>query len=165
MKTHRFGCPRGLRRFVPANGWLRACRGFSLVELLVAISIMVILSGVVGVVFLREPGRARQAAARAQIERFRVALQLYANDNGMLPTERQGLDALVRKPTVPPVPLNYPEWGGYLDARDIPLDPWGNPYDYRVPGRGGEPYEIISYGRDGQPGGDGEDAEISSASF
>ncbi len=137
--------------------------GFSLVEVLVAITIMVVLSSVVGVVFLREPGRARQAAARAQIERFQLALQMYANDNGMLPTERQGLEALVRQPEIAPFPPNYPERGGYLDTTRLPLDPWGNPFDYRVPGRDGQPYEIISYGRDGLPGGEGEDAEISSA--
>lgn len=137
--------------------------GFSLIELLVAISIMVVLSGVVGVFFLREPGRARQAAAAAQIERLRVALQMYYNDNGMFPSERQGLQALVDKPVTPPAPANYPEQGGYLDARRVPPDPWGNPYAYLVPGRAGEPFEIISYGRDGQPGGEGEDAEISSS--
>ncbi len=147
----------------PERAALSRRSAFSLVELLVAVAIMMILSTVVGVVLLREPGKARVAAARTQIERFRVALQMYVNDNGMLPTEAQGLEALVRKPGIPPIPPNYPAHGGYLDAHEVPPDPWGNPYDYRVPGRGGEPYEIISYGADGAPGGEGEDAEISSS--
>lgn len=141
----------------------RRLRGFSLIELLVAVSIMLILGAVVGVTLIREPGKARRAAARAQIERVRLALQMYANDNGFLPTERQGLDALVGKPSIPPVPRAYPERGGYLDAPAVPPDPWGNPYIYLAPGTRGERFEIISYGADGLPGGEGEAADISSS--
>ncbi len=104
------------------------------------------------------------AAARAQLEQFRLALQLYHMDNGRYPTQRQGLQALVEPSAIEPRPRRFPE-GGYLDRPDVPLDPWGNPYVYLIPGSRGEPFEVRSYGRDGEPGGSGDDADLSSSSL
>ena len=110
------------------------------------------------------PGKARVAKARTEVALFKTALQMYVNDNRVLPTARQGLQALVEKPTLPPVPETYPR-NGYLDRATLPLDPWGNDYVYLVPGSRGEDFEVLTYGRDGQPGGDGEDADISSSAL
>lgn len=141
---------------------IRARAGFSLVELLVAVTIMVILAGVVGLKLVNAPGKARVARARTEIALFKTAIQMYVNDNRIPPTARQGLQALVSKPTLQPVPEAYPD-GGYLDRATLPPDPWGNDYVYLVPGSRGEPFEIVSYGSDAQPGGDGEAADISSS--
>jgi len=136
--------------------------GFTLLEILVVVLIISVLAAIVGVNVAQEPGRARVAAAEAQIGTFRTALQLYRMDNGRLPTLRQGLAALCRKPRTPPVPSAYRE-GGYLDTRNLPRDPWGHPYVYLVPGPDGAPFDIVSYGADGEPGGEGEAADIRSA--
>jgi len=139
-------------------------RGFTLLEILVVVLIISILAAIVGINVAQEPGRARVAAAEAQIGTFRTALQLYRMDNGTLPTMRQGLQALCRKPGAPPIPGNYRE-GGYLDTRNLPEDPWGNAYVYLVPGPDGAPFEIVSYGADGEPGGTGEAADIRSSAM
>jgi len=136
--------------------------GFTLMEILVVIVIIGILSSVVGVSVLRHIRKAKRETARLQIKNFQVALKTYQMEQGQLPTEEQGLAALCRKPSAPPIPTEYPE-EGYLDSIQLPLDPWGRPYIYLVPGREGARYEIISYGGDGEPGGEKEAADISSA--
>jgi general secretion pathway protein G len=136
--------------------------GFTLIELLVVILIITILGAVVGVKLAGKPHEARRAAALAQLENLRTALKLYHMDNGVYPAQRQGLQALVEASSMDPRPRRFPE-GGYLDRRELPRDPWGNAYVYLIPGTSGETYEILSYGRDGRPGGDGEDSDISSA--
>ncbi len=136
--------------------------GFTLIELLVVILIITILGTVVGVKLAGKPHEARRAATVAQLENFRTALKLYHMDNGVYPAQRQGLQALVEASSMDPRPRRFAE-GGYLDRRELPRDPWGNSYVYLIPGTGGESYEILSYGRDGRPGGDGEDSDISSA--
>ena len=140
----------------------RFSAGFSLVELLVAITIMVILAGAVGLKLIDMPGKARVARAKTEVALFKTAIQMYVDDNLAPPTARQGLSALVEKPTLPPVPGNFPK-GGYLDRATLPADPWGNDYIYLVPGSRGEPFEIVTYGADAIPGGDGEAADISSS--
>ena len=135
--------------------------GFTFIELLVAILIISILATTVGVVVRHLPGRARVAATKDQVGRMKVALEMYYAEQGRFPTLEQGLDALCRIPTIAPVPTQYPE-SGYLDSLNAPKDAWGNEYAYFIPGRGGKQYEIVSYGRDGEPGGSGEDADISS---
>lgn len=137
--------------------------GFTLVELLVVILIITILSSVVAVQLFREPAKAKIAAAKAQIENFELALDLYKLDAGQFPTDEQGLQALIERPTVAPVPQNYPDGEGYLKKLRLPLDPWKNEYVYMVPGSRGERYEIISYGADGEPGGESENMDISSS--
>jgi general secretion pathway protein G len=135
---------------------------FTLLELLVVIMIISILSTVVGVKLIGRTDEAKVAAARAQIENFRTALKLYNMDNGVLPTQRQGLQALIQPSELDPQPRKFPQ-GGYLDRAKLPLDPWKHDYEYMIPGSNNEPYEIICYGRDGEPGGDGADADISSS--
>jgi general secretion pathway protein G len=132
--------------------------GFSLLELMVVIAIMSALAAVVAPVVFRHVGDARVQAARNQIEIFSLALDTYYADATAYPTTHQGLDALRRRPVVAPQPL---EWRGPYLKREVPLDPWGRPYEYRFPGaRGPHEYEVFSYGRDGAPGGEGEDADI-----
>ncbi len=135
--------------------------GFTLVEILVVIAIISLLAGVVLLNIAPQLGMGKQAAAKAQIQVFASAVDTYHMANGRYPTQAQGLDALVRKPTQEPVPENYPE-SGYLNGRTIPLDPWKHPYIYLTPGRQNEPFEILSYGGDGEPGGDGANADLSS---
>ena len=136
--------------------------GFTLMEILVALVIITILASIVGVKVIRKPGEARVTASRIQIKAFQTALQMYKSELGRFPSQEQGLDALCAKPTIAPVPEKYPD-GGYLDSRKVPLDPWGREYVYLAPGRKGEAYEIITYGADGEPGGTGEDADMSSS--
>ena len=132
--------------------------GFTLIEILIAITIITILGAVAGVVFLNQIPKANVAKAKMEINALKTAVTLYAADNGgAVPTPKQGLEILlVSTPTQP---------GGYLDTPTVPLDPWGNPYVYLVPGSRGELFEIISYGADGEPGGDGFNADISSSNL
>ena len=136
--------------------------GFTLIEILVVVTIISILAAIVGVQVAPRLGEAKQSAAEAQIAVFEQALGVYRLRHGRYPTREQGLAALCRKPEVEPIPENYPE-EGYLDSREVPLDPWGREYVYFIPGPDGRPYEIVSYGADGEPGGEGENAEVSSA--
>ena len=142
----------------------RRCNGFSLVELLVAVSIMLILAGAVAVNLLHEPAKARRARATSDLATFKTALRLYLDDNDHLPSQRQGLQALVERPSLPPVPSNWRP-GGYLDRSSLPLDPWGNPYLYFSPGRNREPFEVVCYGADGLPDGEGNNADLSSSNL
>jgi general secretion pathway protein G len=134
-------------------------KGFTLVELLVVVLIIAILATYVGVNIAREPGRARMTAAVTQIKTLRSALEIYRLEQGRLPTQEQGLKSLCEKPTLSPIPVTYPA-DGYLDSRKLPLDPWGHEYAYLVPGPRGTTFEIISYGADGQEGGDGDNADL-----
>ena len=136
--------------------------GFTLIEILIVIIIISILAGVVSVNVLRKPGEARVSAARLQIKQLQTAVQLYMTEQGRTPTQEQGLEALVGKPVTEPLPQQYPA-EGYLESRKLPKDPWNNEYIYLVPGRAGELFEIISYGSDGEPGGEGEAADLSTS--
>ncbi len=136
-------------------------KGFSLLELLIVITIIAILSVVVVPRFMDIPQKARVEAAKQQISAFGLALDRYYLDNGKYPTTEQGLEALIQKPTTDPAPMNYNP-GGYLKKNQIPNDPWGNPYVYRSPGEYGNDYEIVSYGADGKQGGTGVDEDIKS---
>ena len=133
--------------------------GFTLLEILVVVTIITILATFVGLSVFREPARAKVAITRAQIATLSAALKLYQMRNGTLPTQEQGLQALVEKPQTPPVPSNWQE-GGYLDSRQVPRDGWGHEYVYFCPGPRGEPFLVLSYGADGQPGGQGDNADI-----
>jgi general secretion pathway protein G len=133
-------------------------RGFTLIEIMVVVVILAVLGALVVPRVLENVDKARVARAQSDIRAIETALDLYRLDNYKYPTTDQGLEALVKKPPDPSL-TNYRE-GGYLKA--VPKDPWGNPYHYESPGPNGEPYLIISYGRDGKPGGTGYDADISS---
>ena len=141
--------------------WLKSDKGFSLLELMIVLTIIGILSLIVVPRFMDIPRKARIEAARQQIAAFGIALDRYYLDNGIYPTTQHGLEALVRKPDTEPVPMNYND-GGYLKKKEIPKDPWGRDYVYRAPGEHGNDYEIISYGADGKEGGEGEDADLKS---
>jgi len=136
--------------------------GFTLIEVLVVLAIISILAGIVTLNVVNRPSEAKITAARTQLRALKAAVNMYRTDHGQPPTLQQGLAALIDRPTLPPVPANYPR-DGYLDTRQLPVDPWKNEFIYLVPGRRGEMFEIISYGRDGQPGGEEDDADLSSS--
>lgn len=143
----------------PRASRLRA-RGFTLIELLVVIVVIGLLASLVGPNIFRHVGAAKDATARSQIEMLGAALDAYRLDTGRYPTTAQGLDALWTEPSTDPRPAG---WRGPYTRKPIPLDPWSKPYIYRSPAevsRGG--FEIISYGADGQAGGTGDDADITS---
>lgn len=140
-------------RLAPRGG-----AGFTLIEIMVVLVILGILAGVIMPKLLSRPEEARRTKAKIQMRSLMAALDLFKLDNGFYPSTDQGLQALVTKPTVGQIPPNWKE-GGYLDK--VPPDPWGNPYVYLSPGQQGE-YDLISYGADGQPGGDGKNADAQS---
>jgi len=135
-------------------------RGFTLIELMVVITILALLGGIV---MPRVIGRLRQAKpqkAAIDIKQIGLALDMYAADNGMYPTTEQGLDALIRKPTSQPEPMNWVE--SYVQPTKF-LDPWLVEYIYESPSQNeGYDYDLYSYGIDGQEGGEGESADITS---
>ena len=133
--------------------------GFSLVEIMVVVVIISILVGVVAVNVINAPDEAAQVTTRSQIKEVETALKLYKFKCKALPTTAQGLAALVTKPTTPPVPENYPS-ESFLP--NLPLDGWNREFIYLSPAKDGRAYEIISYGADGEPGGEEADADISS---
>ena len=131
-------------------------RGFTLLELLVVIVIIGLLAAYVGPKYFSQLGKSEVTVAKAQIDAFDKTLDTYRLDVGRYPTTEEGLNALMTAPPSAGAKLNGP----YL-KKGIPPDPWGNAYQYRAPGTRGE-YEIISLGKDGQPGGTGDNADISS---
>ncbi len=144
MLKYRTGCQRSRRQ-----------QGFTLIEIMVVVIILGILAAIVAPNVIGRVGDAQIAAAKQDIRGIENALKFYRLDNFNYPSTEQGLQALVSRPNDP----NIRNWkqGGYLDR--LPKDPWGNPYQYLSPGTRGE-IDIYTLGRDGRPGGDGEDADI-----
>ncbi len=136
----------------------RIQQGFTLIEMMVVIVIMGILASLIVPKIMGRPDEARVIAAKQDIASVMQALKLYKLDNQRYPTTEQGLQALVSKPTTPPVPTNW-KTSGYLDK--LPTDPWGNPYQYLFPGVRSE-LDVFSFGVDGAAGGEGNDADIGS---
>lgn len=132
--------------------------GFTLIELMVVIVILGILAGLIIPRIMGRPEEARRMKARIQIESIETALKLYKLDNGYYPTTEQGLQALIEPPTVGQLPRAWRE-GGYLEKGKIPADPWGNEFVYLCPGLHGD-FDLVSYGSDGEPEGDGNDADV-----
>jgi general secretion pathway protein G len=133
-----------------------AQQGFTLVEMLVVISIIGLIMALVGPRVLNFLAESKVKAAKIQIESLTSALDLYALDTGQYPSNSDGLGALMQRPG------GVTSWGGpYLKGNVVPKDPWGRPYVYRSPGQHGA-YDILSYGADGQEGGTGAAADITS---
>jgi len=128
-------------------------RGFTLVELLIVMIILGLLAALVAPRMFGKVGKSKQKAAQAQIALFETALDTYRLDVGKFPDTDQGLMALRVKPE------SVENWDGPYLPKEIPLDPWGHPYEYRYPGEHGD-YDIVSLGADGQPGGNDENADV-----
>jgi general secretion pathway protein G len=136
------------------NNRRKSQRGITLIEMLVVVVIIGLFVGLVGLNLFKQGDKAKVTAARANISTFMQALGLYKLDVGTYPTTEQGLQALRVKPE------DAPQWAGpYLKA-DIPLDPWNRPYLYKYPGEHGDDPDVISLGADGQPNGEGLNADI-----
>jgi general secretion pathway protein G len=133
-------------------------KGFTLIELMVVLVILGVLAAMIAPKIMDRPDEARIIAAKADIATLVQALKMYRLDNIRYPSTEQGLQALVTKPDMEPLPNNWKS-GGYLEK--LPKDPWGNAYVYLNPGRHGE-IDVISLGADGQAGGEGKDADIGS---
>lgn len=130
--------------------------GFTLIELMVVLVIIGVLAALIVPNVLDRADDARVMAARTDVNNLRQALKLYKLDNQKLPTTEQGLQALVVRPTIAPVPAN---WKQYLEK--LPADPWGRPYQYIYPGIKTE-VDVMSFGADGEAGGEGKNADIGS---
>jgi general secretion pathway protein G len=145
--------PRQLRRIASA-----ASAGFTLIEILVVLTIISLVLGLVGPRVLSYLSESRVKTARLQIESLSSALDLFFLDTGRYPSSSEGLEALTQRPP------NIPIWNGpYLKTGRVPADPWGHPYQYRPATEQTPPYEIVSFGSDGREGGAGTAADISNA--
>ena len=132
----------------------RGRRGFTLIELLVVLVILGLLAGLVGPRVLKYLGGAKSDTAQLQIEELGAGLDLFHLEVGRYPTTEEGLRALTQEPS------GVSNWNGpYLKKKDIPADPWGNPYHYRAPGENGD-YDLFSFGADNAAGGEGEDRDL-----
>jgi len=127
--------------------------GFTLLELLVVVVIIGLLAGFVAPRYFGQVGKSEVNVAKAQIDALEKALDQYRLDVGRYPDSEQGLKALTERPQ------NEAKWNGPYLRKDVPLDPWGKPYIYKIPGEKWD-FELLSYGKDGQPGGAGEAADI-----
>ncbi len=128
--------------------------GVTLIEMLVVVTIIALFAALVAPKMLHRADSARAVAAKTQINSFMTALGTYKLDTSMFPTTEMGLAALRNHPA------NLNQWQGPYLAQELPNDPWGRPYIYKYPGDHGDEPDIISYGADGQPGGDGINADI-----
>jgi general secretion pathway protein G len=129
-------------------------RGFTLLELLVVIVIIGLLAAYVGPKYFAQLGKSEVTVAKAQIDAFEKALDTFRLDVGRYPTTEEGLASLITKPDT------AAKWNGPYLRRQLPKDPWGNAYQYHSPGAKND-FDLLSFGRDGQPGGSGDDADIS----
>jgi general secretion pathway protein G len=136
----------------------RSDAGFTLIELLVVLVILGVLAGIVMPRLFGRGEEAKRTAARVQMRILEDALNQYEVDTGTYPSTEQGLEALIREPTVGRIPDRWRE-GGYLEKSTVPKDPWGSEYVYLSPGNHGA-FDLLSYGPDGEPGGDGKFADI-----
>lgn len=138
---------------------LKGDDGWTFIETIIGIAIVLLLSTGVGVVAVKQMSKANTAAARSQIGNFKLALELYRQDCKNYPSAEQGLNSLWEKPILSPVPEYWD--GPYIDKK-TPKDPWDNEYQYDIPGNNGLPFTISSLGADGSPGGLDLDSDINS---
>ena len=134
----------------------RSSAGFTLIEMMVVLVIIGLLMGIVGPRVIRQSEVAKVKAARIQIETLGTALDTFRLDVGRYPSTQEGLAALRQRP------FGTDRWDGPYLKKDVPKDPWDHPYYYRSPGDAGRPYDLLSYGADGGPGGDGDNRDIAS---
>ena len=137
------------------NSSHRAAQGFTLLELLVVMVIIGLLASYVAPRYFDQIGKSETKAARAQLDALDKSLAAYRLDAGHYPSTAQSLKALVERPA------DEPKWSGPYLARALPADPWGRAYLYRLPGDAGHDYELMTLGKDGQPGGTAENADVS----
>ncbi len=140
------------------SGIKRSSNGFTLIEILVVVVILSVLAVLIVQRIMDRPDEARVIAAKSDIRAIVSALKLYKLDSGVYPSTEQGLQALVKKPEIGNIPRNWKS-SGYLDR--MPRDPWKNDYQYLSPGLQGD-IDVFSFGADGQPGGEGVNADIGS---
>lgn len=136
-------------------------KGFTLIEIMVVVIILGLLAGLVLPRILGQEEKAKVEATKVQIRSLEDALDAFKLDNGFYPTTEQGLEALIKKPEVGRIPLKWRD-GGYLKPARIPKDPWGKDFIYLSPGNENREYDIVSYGADNEPGGEGNNADIES---
>jgi general secretion pathway protein G len=134
------------------KGKLLTSRGFTLIEILVVMVIIALLASLVAPRLFPKLGKGKQSTAKAQIELLGQALDQFRLDTGRYPTTQEGLSVLVTN-------QNIEKWEGPYLKKSLPDDPWGKPYHYQCPGQHGE-YDLFTYGRDGNPGGEGEDKDV-----
>ncbi|MCG8632603.1 MAG: type II secretion system major pseudopilin GspG [Desulfobacterales bacterium] len=135
-------------------------KGFSFIELMVVVIILGILAGMIVPRYMGRTDEAKTVKAKVDIAAIETSLKMYRLDNGTYPSTEQGLMALIEKPTTEPAAPNWSE-SGYLDKKKLPKDPWNRDYIYLSPGVN-EEFDILSYGADGAPGGEGKNADIKS---
>jgi general secretion pathway protein G len=133
-------------------------RGFTLIELMIVVIILGILALYIGPKIMGRPEEAKQVKAKVDIAALETALKLYKLDNSVYPSTEQGLQALIEKPETGVIPKQWRE-GGYLEKNKVPKDPWKNEFVYLSPGVQGD-FDIISYGADGEPGGEDQNKDI-----
>jgi len=130
-----------------------AARGFTLLELLVVMVIIGLLAGYVAPKYMAQVGKSEVKVTKAQIDSLEKSLDQYRLDVGRYPNDQQGLEALVSRPS------DEPKWDGPYLRKGLPLDPWDSPYIYKIPGDNSE-FDLMSYGKDGRPGGSGQAADL-----
>lgn len=145
------------RNYIMKNGKFNG--GFTLLEILIVITILGILASLVAVKIMDRPGQARTMKARLDIQTLENALKLFRLDNSFYPSSEQGLRALVEPPGTGRIPEHWRK-GGYIEKNQVPKDPWGNEYLYLSPGVHNEDFDLWSYGADGEEGGEGEDMDV-----
>jgi len=144
---------RGASNQVPVNSEA----GLTLIEMIVVLAIIALIAALIVPNVIGRPDQARVTVARTDLRTISSALKIYRLDNGDYPSTEQGLAALVHRPTSAPVPANWSPQG-YLEQ--VPTDPWGRAYAYQSPAANGSGFQITSLGKDGKPGGDGVDQDL-----